>query len=286
MGCDHKFPFSLSLPAYPLLHASAQGGGNPFSLIIPVHVKPVQIPIRAHVPESVYPALCLCNHGKMFLKGPVPCFHIHRTAGPGIQLFFCIVPAVNTVYRIVKHLLMDPGGVGRMIEQNFGGVRVDGTNATIIGAGDGNFIADRNGIARVWMDHALWPQMTTRLYMDQTGDVEILNRQAPYFKDAQALRGTALDPDYRPEQGGWQRDAAGQVYTGTLLEHLLIEQLAAFYEVGDHNFYRLRGADWNDALDMAAEHGESVAFTCAYAGNLRELAGMIRLLGHGMVNIQ
>ena len=176
-------------------------------------------------------------------------------------------------------LLMDPGGVGRMIEQNFGGVRVDGTNATIIGAGDGNFIADRNGIARVWMDHALWPQMTTRLYMDQTGDVEILNRQAPYFKDAQALRGTALDPDYRPEQGGWQRDAAGQVYTGTLLEHLLIEQLAAFYEVGDHNFYRLRGADWNDALDMAAEHGESVAFTCAYAGNLRELAGMIRLLG-------
>lgn len=104
---------------------------------------------------------------------------------------------------------MDPGGVGRMIEQNFGGVRVDGTNATIIGAGDGNFIADRNGIARVWMDHALWPQMTTRLYMDQTGDVEILNRQAPYFKDAQALRGTALDPDYRPEQGGWQRDAGG-----------------------------------------------------------------------------
>ena len=40
----------------------------------------------------------------------------------------------------------------------------------------------------------------------------------------------------------------------------------------------LRGADWNDALDMAPERGESVAFTCAYAGNLRELAGLIRLL--------
>ena len=35
---------------------------------------------------------------------------------------------------------------------------------------------------------------------------------------------------------------------------------------------RLRGADWNDALDMAAEKGESVAFTCAYIGNLRDLA--------------
>lgn len=175
-------------------------------------------------------------------------------------------------------LLMDPGGVGQMIEKNFGGVRIDGTNATIIGAGDGHFIADRNGIARVWMDHALWPQMTTKLYIDQTGDVAILNRQAPYFKDAQAMRGTRIDPDYQPGQGCWQRTADGQVYTGTILEHLLVEQLAAFYEVGRHNVYRLRGADWNDALDMAAAHGESVAFTCAYAGNLRELAGMIRLL--------
>ena len=175
-------------------------------------------------------------------------------------------------------LLMDPGGVGQMIEKNFGGVRIDGTNATIIGAGDGHFIADRNGIARVWMDHALWPQMTTKLYIDQTGDVAILNRQAPYFKDAQAMRGTAIDGDYRPEQGCWQTDGTGQTYTGTILEHLLIQQLAAFYEVGEHNICRLRGADWNDALDMAPERGESVAFTCAYAGNLRELAGLIRLL--------
>ena len=96
---------------------------------------------------------------------------------------------------------MDPAGVGQMIEKNFGGVRIDGTNATIIGEGDGNFIADRNGIARVWMDHALWPQMTVKLYIDQTGDVAVLDRQAPYFKDAQAMRGTRIDPDYQPGQG-------------------------------------------------------------------------------------
>ena len=90
-------------------------------------------------------------------------------------------------------LLMEPGPVGRMIEANFGGVRVDGTNATIIGAGDGNFIADRNGIARVWMDHALWPQMTTQLYLDQTGDLALLDRKAPYFKDPQAMRGNGID---------------------------------------------------------------------------------------------
>ena len=175
-------------------------------------------------------------------------------------------------------LLMDPQNVGDMIRKNFGGVRVDGTNATIIGAGDGNFIADRNGIARVWMDHALWPLMTTKLYIDQTGDLNILNSPAPYFKDPQALRGTGIDQDWNDAYGNRQRTESGEVYQGTILEHLLIQHLTAFYEVGEHNIFRLRGADWNDALDMAAEHGESVAFTCAYGGNLRDLAGLLRRL--------
>ena len=175
-------------------------------------------------------------------------------------------------------LLMDPKDVGRMIEKNFSGVRIDGTNATIIGAGDGNFIADRNGIARVWMDHGLWPQMTTKLYIDQTGDIRILTRQVPYFKDGQARRGTELDTLWTESQGNLQMTGQEQIYTGSILEHLLIQQLTAFYEVGEHNICRLRGADWNDALDMASERGESVAFTCAYAGNLRELAELIRAL--------
>lgn len=173
-------------------------------------------------------------------------------------------------------LLMDPSGVGEMVKANFGGVRMDGTNATIIGDGLGSFIADRNGIARVWMDHALWPLMTTKLYIDQTGDYDILNAQAPYFKDPQALRGTDTDRDWTQEYGNHQRSKSGVVYLGTVLEHLLIQHLAAFYEVGEHNILRLRGADWNDALDMAPEQGESVAFTCAYAGNLRELAALLR----------
>lgn len=175
-------------------------------------------------------------------------------------------------------LIVEPEKVRDMITANFGGVRVDGTNATIIGAGDGNFIADRNGIARVWMDHALWPLMTTKLYIDQTGDIGLLNQEIPYFKDAQIMRGTETDDLWNQEQGNLQRTKDDAVYSGTILEHLLIQQLTAFYEVGDHNIYRLRGADWNDALDMASEHGESVAFTFAYAGNLLTLAELIRLL--------
>ena len=174
-------------------------------------------------------------------------------------------------------LLMDPGGVGEMLRANFGGVRMDGTNATIIG--EGSFIADRNGIARVWMDHALWPLMTTKLYIDQTGDLDILRLEAPYFKDPQAMRGTEMDGQWTADYGNRQRTASGEIYTGSILEHLLIQHLTAFYEVGEHNISRLRGADWNDALDMAPERGESVAFTCAYAGNLRDLAGLLRLLG-------
>lgn len=176
-------------------------------------------------------------------------------------------------------LLMNPDGVRQMLLDNFGGVRMDGTNATIIGAKQGEFIADRNNITRVWMDHGVWPFFTTKLYIDQTGDVELLNQEIPYFKDKQAERGTAVDEEWNEEYGNRQKDVSGKVYQGTVLEHLLLQNLCAFYEVGEHNHCRLRGADWNDALDMAEERGESVAFSNAYAGNLRDLAEYIELLG-------
>ncbi|WP_373214433.1 GH36-type glycosyl hydrolase domain-containing protein [Ruminococcus sp. 5_1_39BFAA] len=179
-------------------------------------------------------------------------------------------------------LLMDPGDVRKMILDNYGGVRIDGTNATIIGSRQGTFLADRNGISRVWMDHAVWPLMTTKLYIDQTGDIGILTERVAYFKDPQSMRGTDTDNEWNEEYGMQQKTADGSIYCGSVLEHLLIEHLSAFYEVGDHNIMRLRGADWNDALDMAPHHGESVAFTCAYAGNFKELAHCLALLRDNM----
>ncbi|WP_092479206.1 GH36-type glycosyl hydrolase domain-containing protein [[Clostridium] polysaccharolyticum] len=175
-------------------------------------------------------------------------------------------------------LIMDPGDVRQMILDNYGGVRIDGTNATIIGEHQGEFIADRNGIARVWMDHGVWPFMTTKLYIDQTGDIEILKEKAAYFKDEQKERGTSLDKEWDTAYGVKQKTEDGTVYQGTILEHLLLQHLCSFYEVGAHNHIRLRGADWNDALDMASENGESVAFTCAYAGNLNDLADLLDVL--------
>ena len=174
-------------------------------------------------------------------------------------------------------LIMNPDGVRDMLVANFGGVRADGTNATIIGAGLGEFVADRNGIARVWMDHGMWPWLTVQLYLNQTGDYGLLREKAPYFKDRMILHGDGADEEWEASQGSLQRDESGEVVHGTVLEHLLIEHLTSFYDVGEHNHIRIRGADWNDALDMAADRGESVAFTAMYAKNLLDLADTIEL---------
>ncbi len=172
-------------------------------------------------------------------------------------------------------LLLNPQGVKEMLLANFGGVRMDGTNATIIGNGPGEFLADRNHITRVWMDHGLWPLITVGQYIHQTGDLEFLCRENSYFKDGQIFRGTQIDPDFLPGEAPLQRDLSGGVYQGSVLEHLLVQNLTVFYDVGGHNHMLLRGADWNDALDMAAHQGESVAFTAAYAENLDTLASLI-----------
>ena len=149
-------------------------------------------------------------------------------------------------------LLTDPSGVREDLLSYFGGVRADGTNATIIGAAPGEFKADRNGIPRVWMDHGFWPLLTVALYLDETGDDGFLLEERPYFADD------------LPWRGEWARSAPPDgPRAGTVLEHLLVQLAAAFFDVGEHGHMRLRGADWNDGLDMARERGESVAFTAA-----------------------
>ena len=172
-------------------------------------------------------------------------------------------------------LLMNPDGVRKMIVDNICGVRLDGTNATIIGSRQGEFLADRNHIVRVWMDHGVWPYLTIDLYIRQTGDFKVLLEECTYFKDMQVCRGDGRDAAWSEEQGEWQRSKDGKIYRGSILEHLLLEHLTAFYDVGEHNHIRIRGADWNDALDMAAERGESVAFTAMYGKNMEQISKLL-----------
>lgn len=172
-------------------------------------------------------------------------------------------------------LILEPGEVRELLLNNYGGVRFDGSNATIIGSKPGEFIADRNNIPRTWMDHGAWPYFTTRLYVDQSGDLEFLLEQQTYFKDKQCCRSRASDDCWDDGYGNKQKSAKGEVYSGTILEHILLEQITAFYNVGEHNNMRLEGADWNDAFDMASKGGESVTFTAFYGSNLLDLSELL-----------
>ncbi|MBD3271361.1 MAG: cellobiose phosphorylase, partial [Elusimicrobia bacterium] len=161
-------------------------------------------------------------------------------------------------------ILTHERSVRENIIQYFSGVRIDGSNATIIGSHPGEFIADRNNIARVWMDHGTWPFLTTAFYINQTGDMSILVEKKPYFKDHHIFRSRQIDKTWHPSQGTKLLTDSGTVYEGTVIEHVLLQHLVQFFNVGKHNCMRLENADWNDGLDMAYEHGESVAFTALY----------------------
>jgi cellobiose phosphorylase len=169
-------------------------------------------------------------------------------------------------------LLMEPDDVRELLLSYFAGVRIDGSNATIIGAKPGEFKADRNDIPRVWMDHGAWPFLTTKLYIDQSGDLALLLQEGAYLKDHLINRAQEIDEAWEAEQGTQLRTHAGDIYRGTILEHILVQHLTPFFNVGQHNNIKLESADWNDGLDMAAERGESVAFAALYASNLRQLS--------------
>jgi cellobiose phosphorylase len=175
-------------------------------------------------------------------------------------------------------IIMDPKEVRNLLYNNYAGVRVDGSNATIIGSKPGEFIADRNNIARIWMDHGVWPFLTTKLYIDQSGDLDFLLEKQLYFKDKIISRATEVDTDWKLEDGNKLRNEAGNLYEGTILEHILVQNLTPFYNVGEHNNIKLEGADWNDGLDMASKKGESVAFTAFYGSNLVELSKLLKAL--------
>ncbi|MFH1791022.1 MAG: cellobiose phosphorylase, partial [Candidatus Omnitrophota bacterium] len=176
---------------------------------------------------------------------------------------------------LLSLILIEPDSVKKDIVNNFGGVRIDGSNATIIGPAPGEFVADRNAITRVWMDHGVWPFMTTLLYINQTGDYGVLLEKMPYFRDPQLSRAHEKDLAWKPAYGKKLKTRTGAIYSGTVLEHILVQHLTQFFNVGEHNNIRLECADWNDGLDMAAEKGESVAFTSMYAANMLALADLL-----------
>ncbi|MBU1905892.1 MAG: cellobiose phosphorylase, partial [Candidatus Omnitrophica bacterium] len=201
-------------------------------------------------------------------------------------------------------ILNNPKQVRSTLINNFSGVRIDGSNATLIGKSKSEFTpletkgkrqkakmsltgfkSDRNNISRVWMDHGIWPLLTLDLYLNETGDFDILFSQATYFRNHELCRTRSIDFNWDHTYGQKLKTKSGKIYQGTLLEHLLIENLVQFFNVGTHNYIRLEGGDWNDGLDMAREFGESVAFTTMYAHNLEILSDLLLKIGKKRIKI-
>lgn len=176
---------------------------------------------------------------------------------------------------LLSLILIEPGNVRDNLINNFGGVRIDGSNATIIGSAPGEFIADRNAISRVWMDHGAWPFLTLLLYIHQSGDEAILFERQSYFSDPQMSRAQRYDRAWTRQEGNQLKDFNDGIYQGSILEHVLVQHLVQFFNVGEHNITRLENADWNDGLDMAGERGESVAFMGLYGGNFWACADLL-----------
>ncbi len=131
-------------------------------------------------------------------------------------------------------ILTQPESTRELLIQNFSGVRIDGTNATIITKRPGYFIADRNKITRVWMDHGVWPFFTLEYYIHQTGDFDILLKDARYFRDPQLSRAKEIDHDW-DETCKHLKTKSGKDYKGSILEHILVQHLVQFFNVGKHN---------------------------------------------------
>ena len=182
-------------------------------------------------------------------------------------------------------ILTNPEDARKLLINNFSGVRIDGSNATIIGKKEGEFISDRNNLSRVWMDHGVWPLITLNLYMNETGDFNILFEQVPYFRDHQLCRAAETESGWNKSYGQKLKTKSGKIYRATVLEHLLTQNLVQFFNVGSHNYVRLEGADWNDGLDMAKENGESVAFSAMYAHNLLLLSDLLLKIGKRKIEI-
>ncbi|UCD15824.1 MAG: cellobiose phosphorylase [Candidatus Omnitrophota bacterium] len=173
-------------------------------------------------------------------------------------------------------LLTEPDKAKKLILDSFQGVRIDGSNATII-TKKGRFLSDRNSIPRVWSDHGVWPWLTLHSYINRTGQLSFLLKEIPYFKDHLLHRAQKRDTGFS-QKDFYLRTRNGRIYKGSALEHILIQNLTSFFNVGKHNVIRLENADWNDGLDMAPQQGESVSFSFMYAHNLGSVCAMLEKL--------
>ncbi|MBN1824142.1 MAG: hypothetical protein JW803_07480 [Endomicrobiales bacterium] len=182
--------------------------------------------------------------------------------------------------------VIDPGGLEKRTLHTLEGIRLDGTNATRFFARTKEFGSDEiNGL---WCDHPYWTAQTVMLLINFLGDVHFLLKGGiAYFKDCYRNRGETKDLGWKAGLIERQKTKSGEVYKGTVAEHLLTQLLTMFYDVGRNNLLRQKRADWNDAVDQVK--GENVTFSLGLAHDCNELADFLdelhRRTGTGSIEV-
>jgi len=168
--------------------------------------------------------------------------------------------------------VIDPKGLEERTMKTLEGIRLDGTNATRFFARTKEFGSDEvNGL---WCDHPYWTAQTVMILINFLGDYDFLFREGiAYFKDGYRSRGEVKDLDWKAGAIGNQKTAKGGTYKGTVIEHLLVQLLTMFYDVGSNNLLKQKRADWNDAVDQVK--GENVTFTFGLALDCNEVANLL-----------
>ena len=171
--------------------------------------------------------------------------------------------------------VIDPAGLEERTMHTLSGIRLDGTNATRFFARTKQFGSDEtNGL---WCDHPYWTTQTVLLLANFLGDDKFLLRDGiAYFKDCYLSRGDEKDIQWPHGCIEQQKTLNGEVYTGTVIEHLLTQVFAMFYDVGANNLLKQKRADWNDAVDQVK--GENVTFSLGIAHDCDDLASALETL--------
>lgn len=96
-----------------------------------------------------------------------------------------------------------------------------------------------------------------KLYIDETGDIEILDEQAAYFKDRQVGKRNQKDDAWDEAYGCWQKTK-----TGTIREciRILLQNLTAFMRLGNMDIHF--AAPWNDDRYGTGTRGERCVHKC------------------------
>jgi cellobiose phosphorylase len=173
--------------------------------------------------------------------------------------------------------VIDPKGLEERTIKTLEGIRLDGTNATRFFARTKEFGSDEvNGL---WCDHPYWTAQTVMILINFLGDPKFLFKEGiGYFKDCYQNRGESKNEKWTKGYIENQRTVNKKEYSGTVLEHLLVQIMTMFYDVGKNNLLKQKRADWNDAVDQV--RGENVTFSFALAQNCNEVADLLEKIAN------